>query len=99
MRTQLGGRGNATERSPALSRRQVREALHGIPDVITDKMAEGTAVTIAGSGRSEAKEQTEGAISGLDQHSHDRYSKVTKPPEDGIMPPNLTQGVYRQDGL
>ena len=34
-----------------LTRKQVCEALHGILDVITDKMAEGNAVTISGFGR------------------------------------------------
>ena len=40
-----------------LTRRQGSEALHSILDVITDEMAEGNAVTIAGFGRFEAKEQ------------------------------------------
>ncbi len=39
-----------------LTRRQVRDALQGILDVITDEMAAGSAVTIAGFGRFEAKE-------------------------------------------
>ena len=39
-----------------LSRREVREALHGILDGISDQMAEGNAVAIAGFGRFEAKE-------------------------------------------
>ncbi len=40
-----------------LTRRQGSEALHSILDVITDEMAEGNAVTIAGFGRFVAKEQ------------------------------------------
>jgi nucleoid DNA-binding protein len=39
-----------------LTRREVREALHGILDVITDEMADGNTITIAGFGRFEAKE-------------------------------------------
>jgi len=39
-----------------LTRRQVERTLHHILDVITDEMAKGNAVTIAGFGRFEAKE-------------------------------------------
>jgi DNA-binding protein HU-beta len=39
-----------------LTRQQVGQALDGILDVITDQMAEGNAVTIAGFGRFEARE-------------------------------------------
>jgi nucleoid DNA-binding protein len=49
-----------------LTRRQVREALHGILDVITDQMAEGSAVTIAGFGRFEVKEHKGRQVMGLD---------------------------------
>ena len=40
-----------------LTRRQGSEALQSILEVITDEMAEGNAVTTAGFGRFEAKEQ------------------------------------------
>jgi nucleoid DNA-binding protein len=49
-----------------LTRRQVRGALHGILDVITDEMSEGNAVTIAGFGRFEAKEHRGRRVVGLD---------------------------------
>jgi nucleoid DNA-binding protein len=49
-----------------LNRGQVREALHGILDVITDQMAESNAVTIAGFGRFEAKEHKGRRVVGLD---------------------------------
>jgi nucleoid DNA-binding protein len=49
-----------------LTRRQVREALHGILDVITDQMAEGNAITIAGFGRFKAKEHKGRQVIGLD---------------------------------
>jgi DNA-binding protein HU-beta len=49
-----------------LTRGQVREALHGILDVITDEMAEGNAVTIAGFGRFEAREHRGRRVVGLD---------------------------------
>ena len=49
-----------------LNRRQVREALHGILDVITDEMAEGRAVTICGFGRFDAKEHKGRRVVGLD---------------------------------
>ncbi len=52
-----------------LTRRQVRDALHGILDVITDQMAEGNAVTIAGFGRFEAKEHKGRRVVGLDGRS------------------------------
>ena len=48
------------------TRRQAREALYGIPDVITNQMAEGDAVTIAGSGRFEAKEHRKRRVEGPD---------------------------------
>jgi nicotinate dehydrogenase subunit B len=40
----------------------VRDALHGILDVITDKMAEGNAITIAGFGRFEASLDANGDV-------------------------------------
>jgi nucleoid DNA-binding protein len=49
-----------------LTRRQVRDALHGLLDVITDEMAEGRAVTISGFGRFEAKEHKGRRVVGLD---------------------------------
>ena len=49
-----------------LTRGQVREALHGILDVITDEMVEGHAVTIAGFGRFEAREHKSRRVVGLD---------------------------------
>lgn len=49
-----------------LTRRQVREALHLVLDVITDEMAEGSAVTIAGFGRFEATEHRGRTVIGLD---------------------------------
>jgi nucleoid DNA-binding protein len=45
---------------------QVREALHGILDLITDEMAEGNAVTMAGFGCFEAKEHKARRVVGLD---------------------------------
>jgi len=53
-----------------LTRRQVREALHLILDVITDQMAEGHAVTIAGFGRFQAKEHRGRAVVGLDGEAY-----------------------------
>jgi nucleoid DNA-binding protein len=49
-----------------LTRRQVREALHGILDVITDQMAEGNAVTIAGFGRFQAAEHRGRTVVAMD---------------------------------
>lgn len=49
-----------------LTRQQVKEALNGILDVITDQMAEGGAVTIAGFGRFEAKEHAGRRVVGRD---------------------------------
>ncbi len=54
-----------------LTRREVREALHGILDVITDEMAEGSAVTIAGFGRFEAKEHKGRRVVGLDGQEYE----------------------------
>jgi nucleoid DNA-binding protein len=54
-----------------LTRGQVREALHGILDVITDEMAEGNAVTIAGFGRFEAKEHKGWRVVGLDGEEYE----------------------------
>jgi DNA-binding protein HU-beta len=49
-----------------LTRSQVREALHGILDVITDQMAEGNAITIAGFGRFQAREHRRRKVFGMD---------------------------------
>ena len=50
-----------------LIRRQVRDVLHGILGVITDGMAEGNAVTIAGLGRFEVKDHKGRCAVGLDR--------------------------------
>jgi nucleoid DNA-binding protein len=54
-----------------LTRAQVREALHGILDVITDEMARGNAVTIAGFGRFEAKDHAGRRVVGLDGEEYE----------------------------
>ena len=59
-----------------LTRRQVRDALHGILDVITDEMAEGNAVTIAGFGRFEAKEHKGRCVVGLDGEEYEVESRL-----------------------
>jgi DNA-binding protein HU-beta len=59
-----------------LTRGQVREALHGILDVITDEMAEGNAVTIAGFGRFEAKEHKGRRVVGLDGEEFEVESRL-----------------------
>jgi nucleoid DNA-binding protein len=59
-----------------LTRRQVRDALHGILDVITDEMAEGNAVTIAGFGRFEAKEHQGRRVVGLDGEEYEVESRL-----------------------
>ena len=47
------------------------DALHGILDVITDEMAEGNVVTIAGFGRFEAKEHKGRRVVGLDGEEYE----------------------------
>jgi nucleoid DNA-binding protein len=59
-----------------LTRRQVREALHGILDVLTDQMAQGHAVTITGFGRFEAKEHRERRVVGLDGVEYEVGSRL-----------------------
>jgi DNA-binding protein HU-beta len=59
-----------------LTRRQVRDALHGILDVITDQMAEGNAVTIAGFGRFEAREHKGRRVVGLDGEEYEVESRL-----------------------
>ncbi len=59
-----------------LTRRQVRDALHGILDVITDEMAEGRAVTISGFGRFEAKEHKGRRVVGLDGGEYEVESRL-----------------------
>lgn len=59
-----------------LTRRQVREALHGILDVLTDEMAEGNAVTIAGFGCFEAKEHKGRRVVGLDGEEYEVESRL-----------------------
>ncbi|MFN2186635.1 MAG: HU family DNA-binding protein [Anaerolineae bacterium] len=59
-----------------LTRRQVREALHGILDVITDQMAEGNAITIAGFGRFEAREHKGRRVVGLDGVEYEVESRL-----------------------
>jgi len=59
-----------------LTRQQVREALHGILDVITDQLADGNAVTIAGFGRFEATEHRGRTITGLDGQDYQIDSRL-----------------------
>ena len=59
-----------------LTRRQVRDALHGILDVITDQMVESNAVTIAGFGRFEAKEHRGRRVVGLDGEEYEVESRL-----------------------
>ena len=59
-----------------LTRRQVREALHGLLDVIADQMAQGHAVTITGFGRFEAKEHRERRVMGLDGIEYEIESRL-----------------------
>jgi nucleoid DNA-binding protein len=59
-----------------LTRREVCDALHGILDVITDEMAEGNAVTIAGFGRFEAKEHKCRRVVGLDGEEYEVDSRL-----------------------
>ena len=59
-----------------LTRRQVRDALHGILDVITDEMAEGNAVTIAGFGRFEAKEHEGRRVVGPNGEEYEVESRL-----------------------
>ncbi|MBN1659197.1 MAG: HU family DNA-binding protein [Anaerolineae bacterium] len=59
-----------------LTRRQVRDALHGILDVITDEMAEGRAVTISGFGRFEAKEHKGRRVVGMDGGEYEVESRL-----------------------
>jgi nucleoid DNA-binding protein len=59
-----------------LTRHQVGEALHGILDVITDQMAEGNAITIAGFGRFEAREHTGRRVVGLDGEEYEVESRL-----------------------
>lgn len=53
-----------------LTRRQVERALDYILDVITDEMAQGHAVTIAGFGRFEAKEHAGREVRGMDGETY-----------------------------
>lgn len=67
----------ARRRGPwGLSRREAREALHLILDVITDEMAKGNAVTIAGFGRFEAKEHKGRRVVGLDGAEYEVESRL-----------------------
>ena len=59
-----------------LTRRQVREALHRILNVITDETAEGNAVTIAGFGRFEAGEHKGRRVVGLDGEEYEVESRL-----------------------
>jgi nucleoid DNA-binding protein len=59
-----------------LTRREVREALHGILDVITDEMAEGNTITIAGFGRFGVKEHKGRRIVGLDGEEYEVESRL-----------------------
>ena len=59
-----------------LTRRQVRDALHGLLDVITDEMAEGRAVTISGFGRFEAKKHKGRRVVGLDGADYEVESRL-----------------------
>ena len=59
-----------------LTRRQVREALHGILDVLTDQMAQGHTVTLTGFGRFEAKEHRERRVVGLDGVEYEIESRL-----------------------
>jgi nucleoid DNA-binding protein len=54
-----------------LTGREVCDALHSILDVITDQMAEGNAVTVAGFGRFEAKEHKGRRVVGLDGEEYE----------------------------
>ena len=55
------------------TRRKAREALHGILDAITDQMAKGQAVTIAGIGRFDAR-QARGSMVGGEWTVGHQYS-------------------------
>ena len=59
-----------------LTRREVRDALHGILDVITDEMAEGNAITIAGFGRFEARGRKGRRVVGLDGEEYELGSRL-----------------------
>jgi nucleoid DNA-binding protein len=59
-----------------LTRRQVRDALHGILDVLTDEMAGGRAVTISGFGRFGAKEHKGRRVVGLDGIEYEVESRL-----------------------
>ena len=69
-----------------LTRRHACDALPGILDVITDKRAEGNAVTIAGLCRLEAKEYKGQRVAPRSPRRGDEPN-MTKRCEDGIMPP------------
>jgi nucleoid DNA-binding protein len=58
-----------------LTRRQVREALHGIPDVITDQTAGSSPVTIADLGRFEAKKHKAQTVMGLGGEGYQAESR------------------------
>ena len=58
-----------------LAHRQVREALHGTLDVTTDQMAEGSAVTMTGFGRFEAKEHKHRCVVGLGSEEYEVKSR------------------------
>lgn len=73
-----------------LTRRQVREVLHGILDVTTDQMAERNAITIAGFGRFEAKEHKGRRVVGLGGEEHEEETRV---PATAIVPMWIT-GCY-----
>ena len=59
-----------------LTRRQAREALHLILDVITDEMAKGNAVTIAGFGRFEAKVHQGRRVVGMDGEEYEVSARL-----------------------
>ena len=62
--------------SYGLARHHVREAPHGILDVITDEIAEGNAVTLTGPGRFEAKEHRGRRVVGLDGEEYEVESRL-----------------------
>ena len=73
-----------------LTRRQVREGLHGILDVITDQVAVRNVITIAGFGRFEAKEHRCRRVVGLGGEGHEEETRV---PATAIVPMWIT-GCY-----
>jgi len=59
-----------------LTRSQVREALHGILDVIAEQMEAGGAVTLAGFGRFQAKEHKGRRVVGRDGRVYEVESRL-----------------------